>query len=304
MAIWAGPRDDYNIPQGVKIAWAMPTYGPLYPSVYQNHLAVWAYTSRYLTIKCLGKTPVIGTTDRMYLHTASNKLVRGFLESDCDYLMWTESDMHMPFYAVIALLHHQKDICAGVYFLRKGGGQPCLYMKGPRMVQNGILAMIPVAVFPENSFFQVHNPGLGCALIHRSVFEAIEEPWFDLREQWDPATKAILGYGQDTFFYSKVADAGKEVWVDTAIHCGQVMDGTVDIDNYRRLIANPDYKPKGFLIGQSQTAEGLNFIAPVPDELALIDYYPGSYECGDDTSPIISLDPVTSFNTVPVAEAT
>ena len=277
MALWPEPpKDGYTIPKDVRVAWAMPQYGPIYPSVYQNHLTVWGYTSRYLALHHLGHTPIVGATDKMYLHSASNRIVTDFLESDCTHLFWTESDMHMPFYAVIALLSHNKDICTGVYFLRKGGGQPCLYMKADKSVYTGIHGLIPVAIFPETSLFQVHCAGMGCALIHRSVFEAIKPPWFDLKEGYNEEGK-IVGYGQDVFFYSRVADAKKEVWVDSSIHCGQVYDSYIDINDYHKRITDPEYRPKGFLLTESLNNGALPKGMPVPDDLALTDRYPDTY---------------------------
>ncbi len=250
--MWDEPPISWSLPGDVKLAFAMPCYGPIYPQVYANHLAVISYTSRFLDIHKIGSIPLIGTTDRMYLHTACNTTVREFLASDCTHIFWTESDMLMPMYAVVKLLEYNKPICSGVYFLRNGGGQPCLYLKGGMSVQSGVTAGVPVAVFPEDSFFKVHCPGMGCVLIAREVFEKVEPPWFDLREGWTKEDKKekIFGYGQDIYFYSKVATAGFDVWVDSGIHCAQVFEDVVTIDDYRKRVLSPTFKANGAIIGQ------------------------------------------------------
>mgnify|MGYP001581939255 CR=1 FL=1 len=259
--LWDEPPANWKLKEQVKVAFAIPGYGPIYPQVYANHLAVAAYTSRYLSFHHLGQLPVIGASDKMYLHSACNAIVEDFLSSDCTHIFWTEQDMLMPFYTIVKLLEHDKDICSGVYFLRKGNGQPCLYLKGDASIHTGIHSAVPVTLFPEDSFFQVHCPGMGCVLMKREVFEKIEKPWFDLKEGWQGGK--IYGYGQDIYWYSKVADAGLEVWVDSGIHCSQVMDCNVSLHDYRKRIADPEFKVIGAIITEGSPSIVQN--ADVPE---------------------------------------
>ena len=250
IVVWNDAPEDIE-PMDAKVAWAMPIYGPVPSVVYQNHVAAAAYASRYLTIHDMGKIPLVGTTDKMYLHSASNTLVREFLETDCTHLFWTEMDMMLPFWAIPVLLRHDKPICSGVYFLRQGDGQPCLYMRTDEAnVRTGIYGLLPVSVFPEDALFKVHCPGFGCVMFQREVFEKIDPPWFDLKEGWDDEKKMKTGYGQDTFFYSKASDANLDVWVDSSIHCAQVDFKFTSIHEYRKRISAPDYKAEGFIIGE------------------------------------------------------
>ncbi len=247
--VWNSPPKDLSIPPGIKVAWSMPIYGPVPSQVYQSHLAVAAYASRHLAVHDLGGMPFVGTTDKMYLHSASNLLVEQFLMSDCTHLFWTEMDMMMPFWTIPVLLAHDKPIISGVYFLRKGDGQSCLYMKGDVPVTTGIHSLVPVSIFPEDSVFKVHCPGMGCVLFKREVFEKIEPPWFDLKEGYDRVRKTKTGYGQDVFFYSKVANAGLDVWVDSSVHCIQQDIKYISIHDYRKKISSPDFVPNGAIIG-------------------------------------------------------
>lgn len=251
--LWEDPPDFSDLPQA-KIAWSMPIYGPVPSGVYQNHLAVASYASRYMVVNDVGSIPIVGVTDKMYLHSASNTLVRQFLESDCTHLFWSEMDMMMPFYTIPALLSHDVPISSGVYFLRQGGGQPCLYMATEdKSVNSGVYGLVSVSVFPEDSRFKVHCPGFGCVLFKREVFEKIEPPWFDLKEGWDNENSIKTGYGQDVFFYSKVKDAGIDVWVDSSIHCVQVDIKHVSILDYRERIQAEDFESNGFIIESEGT---------------------------------------------------
>ena len=252
MVVWNDPPEDLVEMPDVKVAWAMPIYGPVHSGVYQNHVAVASYASRFLTMHQLGEIPLVGVTDKMYLHTASNTLVKEFLATDCTHLFWTEMDMMLPFWTIPALLKHDKDICAGVYFLRQGAGQPCLYMTAEKNVYTQIHGMFPVAMFPEDSLFKVHCPGFGCVLFKREVFEKVEQPWFDLKEGWNKETGQKTGYGQDTYFYSHVKDAEIDVWVDSSVHCAQVDVTYTSIHDYRRKIQAVDFEACGYVIGESE----------------------------------------------------
>ena len=216
------------------LAWCSPNYGTIDTQVYKSHLAAIANASRTFDIK------FVGISDKMYLHTASNELVRGALMEGVDYVFWTEQDMLLPFDAVTRLFHHDKDICSGVYFLRGASYMPCLWMfiDNP---QNNPYVITPVCMFTENHVMKIDVCGFGCVLIKTDVFREISEPWFDMKE----------GYGQDVYFYRKMKDAGKEVWCDTGVQCGQQSDKIVtSIDDYRKHIADINTEFKGFVLAK------------------------------------------------------
>lgn len=271
--IWNSPPDSLKEMEDVKMAWAMPMYGPISPMVYQNHLAAAAFASRYFHLNKKGSMPIIGSTDKMSLSTASNKIIYDFLQSDCTHLFWTECDMQFPFYTLPALLSHDQPIVSGLYFLRNGSGQPCLYMKGPRSVYHGIHSLLPIEVFPEDTTFRVHCCGFGCVLFKREVFEAIPAPWCEIKEvlPWEKKT----GYGQDVYFYSKAADAGYDVLVDASIHCQQIEEGRINIHAYRQKMMTLE-TPKGIVIANGSDDSAV-YSQGVPDA----DGYPDDVGTGE-----------------------
>lgn len=230
-----------------RVAWACPNYGPIFSQVYASHLSVMAYTARYLEVERLGDVPLIGATDRMYLHSAANECVRQSLaEPYITHVFWTESDMILPKDAIVRLLALDKDIAAGVYFLRGGTGQPCLYKKTPLEVKENPYLHTPITIYDERGPFKVDCPGMGCVLIKTDVFRRIEEPWFDLKAN-DYGKKN--GYGQDLYFYTKVRWAGIEVWVDPGVVCDQIDTHVVGYADYRRRLAEGKDVGGGGFIG-------------------------------------------------------
>lgn len=225
-----------------KIAWGLTAYGPIWAPAYTAHLRAIAFAARTLEVQDLGVIGGVGCSDRMYTHSAENALVKDFLGSDCSHLFLTEMDMLLPKHTIPALLELDKPIASGLYFLRNGNGQPCLYAKAITTAENRY-PHSPVTRFPvDRPFGKVGLcPGLGCVLIAREVFERVPEPWFDLAEN---------KYGSDMYFYTHVRDAEIPVWVHPGVVCDQIDYTVVGFQDYaNRVAADPTWANSGFLIG-------------------------------------------------------
>jgi hypothetical protein len=196
------------------LAFVTPTYGPIHRRVYESHLAAVGSLAKNGII-CEPKSIIV--TGKMGLASASNEIVRGLLATKPDYAMWVEQDMILPANSIVNLLEHAMkydlDVLSGVYFLR-GSGQPCLFRK----LKTGAnkYAHAQVTTFPKNSIFELKGtPGVGCVLFKTSIFEKLQEPW------WDDQEGAC---GQDIYFYTHLLEAGVKVWVDSSVICDQIDD--------------------------------------------------------------------------------
>jgi hypothetical protein len=228
----------------VSIAWALVGYGPIFPSVYTAHLRAIAKASRTLEVRELGSIGACGASDRTYTHSAENAIAANFLaDPSLTHLYLTETDMLCPDDVIVDLLSVGQPIVSGLYFLRGGQGQPCLYkpVLRPTGAQKSY-GMSPVSLFPTDAPFRLNGcPGLGCVLIAREVFEKVPYPWFDLAEG---------RYGSDLYFYTKCLDAGFDVWVNPRVRCGQIDYVVVSYDDYQqRLQTDPAFAGSGVLLG-------------------------------------------------------
>jgi hypothetical protein len=238
-----------------RIVWGMTAYGPFpYAPVYTSHMLAISYASRYYATGFLdGSAGMLSvySTDRMYTHSAENLLVERFLkETDGTHLFLTEMDMVLPLDTIPKLARLEKPIASGLYFLRNGEGQACLYVPAPVTPALSKYPHTPVGIFPQDTPFRLGKKGgccgLGCVLISREVLEAIPYPWFDLKEK-NPQTGE--GYGSDMYFYTKVREAGFEVWIDPTVRCGHMDYTTVDFDDHLKLLREkPEDLTKRFII--------------------------------------------------------
>lgn len=246
------------------VLFAATNYGPLWAPAVESWLAVVGYTNRFFPCEAVPLHPGLSPSrggiiansvgDRMYTHTAENAIAGSALSVDppISHVFMTECDMILPHDTITKLLEVNQPIVSGVYFLRNGNGQPCLYVKGFVSKENPY-AHQPVSIFPEDAPFPLDPKGhggcvgLGCVLIRREVFEAIAFPWFDLKEGT---------YGSDMYFWTKVRDHGFDVWVHPGVACGQIDYTMMTIHDYhRRIQEDPKYAASGFIIGSGGTRQ-------------------------------------------------
>ena len=240
-----------------KIVFACTNYGPIWAPAVESWLRCINIASRELAITGKGSICGSGISDRMYTSSSENRQIEGFLALEgATHLFWTESDMILPDDAILRLLELDKPIASGVYFLREGWGQPCLYkqvvkIRKRRKTQEKewqLYSHTPVTIFPTQEPFRLGDqkssgvPGFGCVLIKREVLEAMTPPWCEITEG---------KHGSDMYFYKHACDAGFDVWVHPGVMCGQI-DYTVFTieDYYDRLQEDPDFGASGYIIGK------------------------------------------------------
>lgn len=243
----------------VNIAFGATAYGPLWAPAVTTWLRVIGVTARQFAIQQIGKIGGAGVTDRTYTANAENQLVEDMFETEATHLFMTEMDMLLPDDTILKLLALDKDMASGIYFLRSGiqpgRGQPCLYKRAAgtewrkRLAarDNGAYLHSPISLFPKNDPFPVDCAGLGCVLIKRKVFEALEKPWFDVKSA---TGEKHTGYGSDMYFYAHARAKGFELWVDPTVVCGQIDYYVTDMEDYNwQLENNPSFASRGYIVG-------------------------------------------------------
>lgn len=101
--------------------------------------------------------------------TDSNRVsvARGFLQGEADYLFFMDDDTVPPRGVLSHLAALQKDFVAGLYFLPGPPFNPIAYYR----TKDGTYAA--VYHYTKGELKQVDSVGMGCTLIHRSVFERV-----------------------------------------------------------------------------------------------------------------------------------
>lgn len=94
-------------------------------------------------------------------------VVSGFLAGKAEWLFWLDDDTVPPNGVITHLVNLRREFCAGLYFLPKPPHNPIAYMREP----SGKYAAL--WNYPRGALVQVDSVGMGCTLIHRSVYEKI-----------------------------------------------------------------------------------------------------------------------------------
>lgn len=173
---------------------------------------------------------------------ARNMIAHEFLKSNCDSLLFIDSDMTFDPESVTRLLawNQEKPIVAGAYEARKEGKVYILSLDGDG----------DNIVMDDMGLVKAHRVATGFMMIHRKVFESLR----DLHPEWehkDTNTDDRLysffdfkvtpgGYiGEDFLFCDRAREAGFTVWVDPTIKLGHM-----GIHEYKSDFGNDILYPK------------------------------------------------------------
>jgi hypothetical protein len=156
---------------------------------------------------------------------ARNMIAHEFLKSDCDHLLFIDSDMNFEPESVLRLLawNQTKPIVGGAYESRKEGKIYILSLEGDKdHVQMDAMGNV-----------KARRIATGFMMIQRKVFEKLAE----MHPEWehkDNTSDAMLhsffdfkvtrdGYiGEDFLFCDRAQEAGFSVWIDPTIKLGHM----------------------------------------------------------------------------------
>ncbi len=130
---------------------------------------------------------------------ARNEAARLTVAGGYSHLMFLDSDMEFPADTLHRLLGHGKPLVGATYVKRC---EPW-----------GLLGAFPAGTDMSAGLVEALELPTGCLLIHRSVLERIEWPWFRF-EYGDEVGQRL---GEDLYFCRKARGKGVKVWCDLAL---------------------------------------------------------------------------------------
>jgi len=184
-----------------------------------------------------------------------------------DWVFFMDSDQTFPPEALKRLMSWNQPIVSGLVFKRTGEPIPLIYryayeadighLYKPMTMEVGeylerhkeYLGNNTAVVGPPYALLECDGIGLGCCLIHRRVFEALEPPYF----KWDDGATA----GEDFYFCRKVQEAGFKIMADPSVICGHYYEYIRSWQHFMRW-ANKEPFP------YSEKMDKITEILPVP----------------------------------------
>lgn len=165
----------------------------------------------------------IGITERTLIEAARNTLARQFLKTDNEWAMWIDADMTFPKETIVQLLETAKKkkakMITGIYYQRGDRHFPVLWQRDPKLEkggkvvhdnknkydQNKYLGMFTVPNKNQKQAFKVDTAGFGCVLVHRDVFELMDNPHFLFVPN---------KCSEDFYFFINAKEKGFQLWAD------------------------------------------------------------------------------------------
>lgn len=177
----------------------------------------------------------IGVTKGQLIDDARNGLAETFLETATDWLFWMDSDMVFPKETLVELFKVAEEknakLVSGVYYQRKGNNFPVLWSRGAALESGHTSGLgekraelnkyVGSFLFPHPDKQEpgmAHAAGFGCVLVHRSVFETLDRPWF----KFLPGTCS-----EDFYFFVNAKEAGYQLWYTPKPILGHIGDAPV-----------------------------------------------------------------------------
>ena len=173
-----------------------------------------------------------GTSIGTRIDRARVSLAKGFLKTECDYMLCLDGDMlgYTP-QLLDYLVLQNKSIISALYFSKTYPYKPVIFSQP----EGYGTSFYRIHTWPEARVIEVGGTGLGFMLIKRKVIEKVGRGAFAMAPipvpKYEPSklgTGNINWIGGDLGFCQEARRAGFKVWVDTSrvvLHLGVVAVG-------------------------------------------------------------------------------
>jgi predicted peroxiredoxin len=161
-----------------------------------------------------------------------NEAVDKFLETGDDWLWSTHNDVQFDHKTLQRLMSWDKPLISALIFMRQTPSIPHIwksyegqgrmahrivdthewFMDHPEWIRFGPFVMDPR---PDDALVEISFTSTSCTLIHRSVLEKMERPWFTM--------DGYCGGGEDRRFFENAAKAGIKGYVDRSCVAGHLV---------------------------------------------------------------------------------
>ncbi|MGV9141446.1 MAG: hypothetical protein ACOC1X_00750 [Promethearchaeota archaeon] len=213
----------------------------------RNEISV-ALASRLLELKKSKEYDVsIGFSQKQPIDANRNRIVKRFLEKEnSEWLLMIDSDIVPPKNILDITKHDKKVVSAVVMGMQKDVPHPLIMKK----TKKGLYAMVGLGEFTDNvdsqGLLEVDGVGCGCLLIHRSVLENMDSPWF----KTEYTANGDVKYSEDYSFSRKLNKMGQKIFVDTNLLCEHYKTlGLLKMNNV--LYKAISQKPSANVVGET-----------------------------------------------------
>lgn len=197
----------------MKIMVGIPIHRPIEFKVFESFIRLANLRGQHEYFFCMASNSLV--------YDAREYIAEEFIKSQCEYLMFIDSDMTFHPQTIEFLARHEKPFVTAKAFKRTAPHQPCFYTKVEIKKDKPYLES-PVEY--GEGLLPIEGSGLACALIHKSVFEKIKKPYFF----------PLPNIGEDLTFCLKLKEKKIEMYCDTTLQCGHMASMEIMETDFKR----------------------------------------------------------------------
>ena len=170
------------------------------------------------------KTPpktAYGITVASLTYDARNTLSKAACESECDRVMWVDSDMVFDPDTVMRLsadIDEGRDFVTGLYFTRKNPVKPVIFDTiGYKVLPDGAKESYAgfYLGYPRDDIFEIKAAGFGCAMTTTKLLKKITE-------EYGSPFCPLPGLGEDLSFCKRCEEQGIPMYCDSRVKAGHI----------------------------------------------------------------------------------
>ncbi len=172
--------------------------------------------------------------ERAGVHRSRNDLADFFLGTDAKWSLWLDSDVVPPADLITEMLRCKvAQMTTGIYYGRSDGemerkalvgalkhvgeSDPEIHAMAEKRVDSYLYKPVFLGLNSEvitewkDEPFEIQNGGFGCMMVHRSVFDGMERPYFRIGE-----------IGEDVYFCNEARKLGHKIWALPSLRVGHI----------------------------------------------------------------------------------
>lgn len=180
-----------------------------------------------------------GFTQNSLVYDARESLVESFLKTDCEALMFIDSDMTFDWRSAEILESHNLPIVSARAFKRVPPYEPCFYTKFE--IRDG-QPYLESPIGYEQGLLPVDGFGMACCLIRREVFEKVKPPYFFPQPM----------IGEDLSFCLRLKEAGIPLYVDTTLQFGHLAQIPIFEEHFHKAWLEQQKKSENSMNGGTE----------------------------------------------------
>ena len=210
-----------------KVGVVVATWDGVKPDAYRSHIRLFTNMARRLSSDCL----MFGIEDRSPIPHACNNKMQVCLDWGADWILYIDDDICPPGDAFDRLRSAadvvERPIVSALAFFRNPDYYPAVFKFDGWGDTPSVATPLPWFDYPRNQLTKVDATGFATVLIHRSVLEKMDKPWFSTPQKGTP----------DGVFMDRLARAGIPMHCHTGIICKHITCSGVDETTWDAYLA-------------------------------------------------------------------